>query len=578
MTTTSPLIHVPKKIIKPEDITLNDLEALSKDSFALWALTSGVKVDSNDVDFNNHRYLLPIYMDDSREIVWQKAAQLGATVYMLLRILWWLESHQGRKAGLYFPTKEGVENLSKDRLTPLINSCASLAKIIDPNDKLGLRKVGSASFYLYHLGGVASKDSVPLDYIAFDEVRLCSEKDIDQALERISHSPYKNKVFMSTAGIPDTDINRRFQLGTQHIWMSKCGCPDGCDLARTFPDCVVADDPRRNNVPYLRCPKCKWEIKDPQNGRYVRHNPGAAYHSYHVSQLASKYITLQEVWDMWKRTTNLEEFYNAKLGLPYVDEANRGVTREQCESSVREDLRWGRDVGHHNHCAMGIDQGAGYCFVVIADMHDSKKRIRHVELIEQNNPIYWEAGKKVSPYKRCGELMNEFNVKVCVTDAMPNVNDALQFAREFPRRVFLAYYSQESKDIVQWGDKIKHKQTVVKAGPLLKFKHTCILSRFTSLGVSLGAWAGDVILPPPGKLMQMAADESTGQLTPQQPAYRLFDHLCRLIKRYRVTNEETGIGKHEWIYSGGDPHLAHAWNYCNMALERLRRTVIFTFA
>jgi len=577
---TSPLVHVPKhKIIKPEDVTIADLNALSKDSFALWALTTGVKVDSNDVDFNHHRYLLPIYMDNSPVIAWQKAAQLGATIYMLLRILWWLEAHQGRKAGLYFPTKEGVENLSKDRLTPLIASSPTIAALTDLNDKLGLRKIGTASFYLYHLGGVASKDSVPLDYIAFDEVRLCSQKDIDQALERISHSPYKNQVFMSTAGIPNADINRRFLNGTQHIWHSKCGCPDGVDLARTFPDCVIADDPRRNNVPYLRCPKCRWEIISPQNGRYVPHNPGADFNSYQVSQLASKFITLQQVWTFWKNTTNLEEFYNAKLGLPYVDEANRGVSIDQCEEAVREDQSWGPQVQNDNHCSMGIDQGAGYCFAVIADVYEGKKRIRHVELIEQDNPQYMENGKKVSPFNRCGELMEEYGVKICVADAMPNMNDSLHFARKFHRRVFLAYYSKDSKEAIQWGDKTKHKPTLVKAGPLLKFKHTAILGRFPSLGISLGCWAnGDVIIPPPWQLRQIAGDESTGQLTPQEPALRLFDHLCRLIKRFRVTNEETGEGRHEWIYSGGDPHLAHAWNYCNMGLERLRRSVIFTFA
>lgn len=555
MSKASPLIHVPKhKIIKPEDITLNDLHALSKDSFALWALTSGVKVDSNDVDFNHHRYLLPIYLDEGKEIVWQKAAQLGATVYMLLRILWWLEAHQGRKAGLYFPTKEGVDNLSKDRLTPLIQSAPSIAKMTDPNDKLGLRKIGSASFYLYHLGGVASKDSVPLDYIAFDEVRLCSAQDIDQALERVSHSPYKYKVFMSTAGLPDGDINARFLDGSQHIWMSKCNCSDGVDLARTFPDCVIEDKTR--NKLYLRCPKCKYTIKDPQNGRYVAHNDSADFHSYHVSQLTSKFISLKEVWDMWKRTTNLEEFYNAKLGLPYIDEANRGVTKAQCEAAVRQEERWDANK-KANHCAMGVDQGAGYCMAVIADMHNDKKRIRHVEIIEQNNPDYMENGRAVTPFKRLRELMREFNVKLCVCDAMPNVNDALSFAQEFPGRVFLAYYSKDAKDIVAWNDKVKHKPTNMKAGPLLKFKYSCVLGRFPSLSVSLGAWAtGDVILPNPDALRQMCTSEKTGQLQPEAPARRLFAHLCRLIKRFRVTNEDTREGRHEWIYSGGDPHLA----------------------
>lgn len=576
---SSPLIYTPKKIIKPEDISVDDLKHLSKDSFALWTLTSGAKVDSNDVEFNNHRYLLPIYMDDSTEIVWQKAAQMGATVYMLLRILWWLYTHQGRKAGLYMPNRELIDNTSKDRLHPLIQSVPPIHEITNEGDKLGLKQIGTSSFYLYHLGGVSSKDSVPLDYISFDEIRLCSDKDIDQALERISHSPFKYKVFMSTAGLPDSDVNMRFQEGSQHIWLAKCHCSDGVDLARTFPECVVADDPRRSE-PYLRCPKCKWEIKDPQNGRYVAHNPGADYHSYHVSQLTSKFITLKEIWRFWKRTTNISEFYNAKLGLPYVDEESRGVTMAQLEAAVDPHLEWARPNKRENHTSMGVDQGGGYLMAVIADTKDSKKRLRHVEIIEQHNPDYKDAnGKLQSPFVRLGQLMDEYGVRVCVIDAMPNVNDALQFAQRYPGRVFLAYYQKDAKELVQWGDRKKYKETVRKAGPLLKFKYLCVLSRFSSLDFSLGEWAaGNVVCPDPERLRQMAFDEKTSQLIPEAPARRLFNHLVRLIKRFHETNDETGDGRWEWVYTGGDPHLTHAWNYCNVGLERLRRQPIFTFA
>lgn len=579
MSKANPLIHTPKTIIKPEDITMDDLQHLAHDSFALWALTSGAKVDNNDIEFDHHRYLLPLYMDDSTEIAWQKSAQMGATVYMLLRVLWWLYTHQGRKAGLYMPNKELVDNTSKDRLTPLIGSVPPIAEISNEDDKLGLRRIGSSSFYLFHIGGKSSKDSVPLDYVSFDEVRLCRDEDVDQTLERISHSPYKYKVFMSTCGLPDQDINLRFQDGSQHIWMSKCGCPDGVDLARTFPDCVIADDPRRPE-PYLRCPKCKWEIKDAQNGRYIPHNPGADYNSYHVSQLASKYISVKEVWRFWTRTRNVAEFYNAKLGLPYVDEENRGVTLEQLNAAVDSTLDWAQPKKRTNFTAMGVDQGGGYCMAVIADNNENKKRLRHVEIIEQDNPDYRGVdGKKHSPFKRLGELMDEYNVRLAVVDAMPNINDALQFAQRFPGRVFLAYYAKDSKELIQWGDRKKHKETVRKAGPLLKFKYTAILGRFPSMDFALGEWAtGNVILPPHDKLRQMAFDEKTTQLQPEAPSRRFFSHLLRLIKRFHVTNDETGDGRWEWIYTGGDPHMAHAWNYCNVALERLRRQVIFTFA
>lgn len=575
MSKTTPQIQTPSKIIKPEDITVDHLHHFSKESFPLWAVTSGIEVDNNIFDFETHRYLLPIYADSSKEIVWQKAAQLGATVYILLRALWWLEKHQGRKAGLYFPTKEGVDNLSADRLTPLIQSCPSLDNITSKTDKLSLRKIGKSSFYLMHLGGTASKDSTPLDYVSFDEVRLCSARDIDQALERISHSPYKYKVFMSTAGIPEQDIAARYNLGTMHQWRARCGCPDGVSLARAFPDCVV-DDPKRGL--YLRCPKCKYVIKDPQNGRYVPENPNADYNSYHVSQLVSKYISLKEIWDFYKRTSNLEEFYNAKLGLPYVDEQNRGVTKEQLRASVNTDISW-ENKNVQEGTAMGVDQGGGYLMVTIADLDkNSRKKFRHVEIIEMTNPVYYRNNRPCSPFVRLAELMEEFNVRYAVVDAMPNYNEALEFAQQFPGRVYLAWYSREAKDAVSWNDKKKHKDTVRKAGPLLRFKYTVALSRYLSMNVALGAWKnGEVYIPAPEGLLQTCRDEKTNQLHPESPAERLFDHLTRLIRRFKIVNEETGEGKYEWIYAGGDPHLAHAWNYCNVALERLKRRAILDF-
>jgi|LakMenE01Jun11ns_1017448.scaffolds.fasta_scaffold9958275_14 hypothetical protein len=568
------IVRLPKKV-KPEDITIDDLRHLSDESFALWTQTSGVTVDGNPIDFNSHRYLLPIYMCNDTEVVWQKAAQLGATVFMLLRLIHWLHTHQGRKAGLYFPTKEGVENLSKDRLTPLLQSIPELNGAIDPQDKLGLRKIGKSSLYLFHLGGVASKDSVPLDFVAFDEVRLCKAQDIDQALERISHSVYREKIFMSTAGMPSGDIAARFDLGTQHIFMAKCGCPDGVDLARTFPACVV-DDKKRGKL-YLRCPKCNYVINDPQNGRYVAHNPGASYTSFHVSQLTSKYMPLRTLWDFYQRTTNKSEFYNAKLGLPYIDEENQGVSISQLKACVDPTLEWA-SPGKIKGTAMGVDVGGGYCYVVIADLHESKKRVRHVEIIETDNPNYMENGKRVSPFKRLRVLMKEYGVQLCVIDAMPNYDSVIEFAQEFPGKVFASFYAKEAKDVVTWSDRPRTKISIKKAGPLLKFKYYCVLSRYLSLDVALSQWAGtNVICPDPDKLVQMCMDERTKELQPEAIMNRAFSMLTRLVKRFDVSNEETGEGRHTFIYSGGDPHFAHAWNYCNVALERLRRGVIFAF-
>jgi hypothetical protein len=169
-------------------------------------------------------------------------------------------------------------------------------------------------------------------------------------------------------------------------------------------------------------------------------------------------------------------------------------------------------------------------------------------------------------------------VNLTIVDGMPNYDMVLELCQELPTKVFAAFYSKEAKEPIAWSDKPKTKQTIRKAGPLAKFKYYCVLSRFASLDMALGEWSkGNVICPPPDRLVQMCFNEKTRDLEPEAPMDRAFNMLMRLVKQFHKTNEDTGEGRHEWIYSGGDPHFAHTWNYCNMALERLRRGVIFSF-
>lgn len=563
----------------PEDITVNDLNHLSKESFALWCLTSGVKPDHNDFDFDNHRYLLAIYMDMGPEIVVRKAAQTGLSVWSMLRVLYWLETHQGRKAGYYVPTQELAQGMSKDRLSPLMDSCASIKAISDPGDKLNLKKVGASSLYFNHIGGSASKDSVPLDYLTFDEVRLMDTKDVFQTSHRIAHSPYKMKTYVSTVGMEGDTIDMFYQQGSRSSWVSRCNCSSGCNLATTFPDCVVKDDAKRPGEFYFRCPKCKWEIVDPQNGYYLREDTSADFNSYHMSQLISKYRSLKDIWREFVTTTNKSEFYNSCLGLPYVDSENVGVTRTQMEALVNNDLRWARDEVDRPVTAMGIDQGAGYIMCVIADYNKdrTKKRLRHVEIVEINNPYYSQYN---DPFERADELMREFNVGICITDAMPNVNSALSFAQRHPRKVFLGYYSEGQKEVVLWLDRQQAKDGVKKAGPFLKFKFVASIGRYPSLSFSLGELAqGNWEMPNPHALLQRCIGEKSGVVETESPALRLIEHNCKFVRQWKETENGMGTGKWLFAYTGSqDPHLGHALSYANIALERLRKQASFTFA
>lgn len=562
------------------DISPNQLIALQKDNFALWASTSGLEVDHRPFNFVEHKYMLPMYLDMAQKIVLMKSAQMGATIWMLLRLLWFTLFNPA-KACLFFPTQDGVSKLSRDRLAPLIQSNASLSQAVQDTDTIGYKRIGDkSSLYLQHMGGEATKDSTPFDMLCFDEVRLLNPADIDQARERLSHSRYKYEMLVSTAGFPNTDIHREFLSGTQNFFHIKCNCSDGFIPSENWPDCVAVS----GKDVYLMCPRCKKRIDDAQQGQYISHNPTADYPSYHISQFLSKFISVKEIWDAWQKTQNLKEFYNAKLGKPYVDAENQPVKDDDLEACVNTDIQWGKSKpvvpGAKIQRAMGVDQMSGINYVVIAERHANKKRIIHYEIIDSRNDIYMEAGHVVTPFKRLYKLMNEFDIDLCLIDAMPSTNEALEFGRAFIKRVFVTFYIEAQREMAQWEDRPKDKVKTRKGGPGLKFKYVCLLSRYLSLDFALSEIGNrNVEWPHPDTFVQVCRSMDTGRYEPLH-IFRthFYKHMKSLVRQKTIIDEETGRFKMEWVQLGLDPHSCHAWNLCNIALERLRRVPLMTFA
>lgn len=542
----------------------------------------GVEVDHRPFDIDNHKYLIPMYLDRSREFVLMKSAQMGATIFVLLKLLHFC-LYRAVKACFFFPTQDGVTTLSKDRLSPLIHSNPELLTAVEDTDTLGYKKIGQKSaLYLRHLGGIASKDSTPFDHIAFDEVRLLNGADISQARERVSHSSFKMVTQVSTAGYPMADIHREFLFGTQNFWHSRCNCPDGVILSEVWPDCMGFNQNPKNPEVYYRCPRCNMRIVDPQNGRFIAHNPGSLVSSYHIHQMMSRFISPEDIWRAFQTTQNMKEFYNAKLGKPYVDEDNVPVTTDDLIACENPEIKWGVRT-KPAQIAMGVDQMSGLNYVVIAERTATKKRIIHFEIIDSMNPIYTEAGQRVTPFKRLYQLMKEYDVDLCIIDAMPNANEALDFARAFPRRVFVAWYLDSrgtQRDIVQWGDRPKDKTNVKRGGPKIKFKYTCVLNRYLSIDFALSEIGNrNTEWPHPDRLLQVARHIERGVYEPQ-PIMRNFFymHMTKIVRQKTVIEEETGKFRMEWVNLGLDPHTVHAWNFANIALERLRRQPIMTFA
>lgn len=558
-----------------KNVDESKIKALFSDNFALWCRFSGVKVDEKPFTFDNRRYILPIYLDDSPEMAIIKSAQTGLTIFMLLKIIWFAY-HNQVNIGLYLPNADLVKSMVKTRVNPLIDSIPDIAAAIEADaDTLSVKRIrnlkgGTSTIHFLFLGGVSSKDSFPLDVIFFDELRLVEEADVDQAEQRVNASPYRYKYYASTSGSAATTIHKKFLQGSQNIFLSKCGCKDWCNLAETFPDCVV----EFKGEVYYRCPKCKFRIHNPQLGGYVEHNPGAPFPSYQFSSLVANVLTPKEIWRKFNETTNRPDFYNSILGKPYQDLEATPIDDAILATCVNDQIQWAIKSDSPSRAlsgegtVMGVDQMAGYAYAIIGKRNsEGKVQIVHYEIIETGNPIYGE----VTPFKRLHQLMNEFNVQVAIVDAQPSFNEAAEMARAFPGRVFISYYTYGGTDMVRWQDRPKEKSTTRKGDKTIKLPFVVVIQRYQAIDfVTQEVQNAHIIWPNPDQLVPIVRSEKTGRFEPENIFKTKFYHHLKSVERVRKYDPDKGSEKLVWK-EHVDPHSLHALVLMMVALGRARK-------
>lgn len=540
-------------------------------NFAFWAQGVGVKVDGYPFSFEGHRYLFPLFTDDSTEIVVMKSAQMGATIWMLLKAMHMAiyPNAWGYKmpvqVGFYFPTDAGLHLMVKSRVEPIILSTPDLAKYAPAQRSQGWKPFGPCGIYFFGMASKVNKDSTPLMILFYDEVRLMKLTDIAQTDERVSHSPLKYKHFVSTAGLPDNDIHKLFKNSDQKWFTTFCKrCNHEQVLAHNFPDCVATHEigPKKGMIYYV-CRKCGSKIDDTQYGRFLPHgDPKNSRSGYHFSQLISQRISAAEIWKAYKDTTNITEFWNAKLGMPFVDEDNRPVNYGSLDNNINVLISWGQESGGFN--VMGVDQMMGLNYVVVLNRNGDRRRLVWFEVIEDKDP-----------FKRTAEIFEEFSCKVCVCDAEPNANEALRFARNFKGKVFLAK-AGSYEDAVKWHDHWKPSKGHKKANYDTYYQYRVFLDRYKSHEYTLNLLKdGRIEWPDPNQLIQDVRPLSGGRKEPM-PILRThaYLHWSSAVREKVTIDDLTASFKWRWVYTEGDPHSLDA--LCHAVYASERRSILFS--
>ena len=158
------------------------------DPLARWA-AQRIRLEGRPFSFEGHEYLRAIYDDTSPHVVLSKAAQIGGTVWALLRSLY--ACLNGLNVIYFFPTRTDVIEFSKSRVGPLLAENEFLAKKMTDTDTAGLKRIGEAHLYFRGMQSTVGMKSVPADMIVFDELDEAEPSAKALAKERIAHSDYR---------------------------------------------------------------------------------------------------------------------------------------------------------------------------------------------------------------------------------------------------------------------------------------------------------------------------------------------------------------------------------------------------
>ncbi|EBJ6658277.1 hypothetical protein D0Q53_20390 [Salmonella enterica] len=570
-----------QKIIKPGETFRQWCERLASD---------GLKVDGHPFKLDDRPAMAWIYDQIPstkaeafrKTLVLMKCAQVGFTVMEMLAMIYLGLRFQPMTVGMFLPDMGLASLKSSERFMPVVRTVPEVHRLMTMDDPNGngrksgegnvrTRRIGEAMFVFSWTSGRATTESIPMDVLSFDEVQEMTLEQMEKTRERLSASSLRYTLMGSTANWPDSDIHYWYKLGSQYQFETQCPhCPAAHPLDEYFPDCIRFDNDQ-HKYRYV-CKECGGWIDDPQQGRWVAHNPDAELgdspiRSIHFPQFLSPTITPGDIIFAYNTATDMKNFFNRKLGKPYLDPSLVPVNMDHLNRCValgkKHGVTWKTRA---KGCFMGIDQMGNFNVVVIKErLPSGHQAIIHVEEIYSTDP-----------FARCDELMQAFGVVCCVVEINPNYNEAKRFAHRHLGKVFICDSFGAVKDgMIAWGDQGKLSRTDVRTDEEAQDRYTLRMDQYKCMQVSMNRFADQnpsCLLPDPQGLIQEVIEKGLKVNAPVLP--RMFNHLMKTAL-VAEKDEETNQFKRSVKKIGIDPHFSYANMLCDVAWSRAFGTSTF---
>ena len=560
----------------------------------------GLKVDGHPFKLDDRPAMAWIYdqvpstEDEAYKLVLvlMKCAQVGFTVMEMLAVIYLGLRFGPATVGMFLPDMNLAGLKSSERFMPIVRSVPTVHQLMvqEAADGSGTKKgegnvrtrrIGDAMFVFSWTSGRATTESIPMDILSFDEVQEMTLEQMEKTIERLSASDIRFVLMGSTANWPDSDIHHWYKRGAQYRFRTRCPhCGAAKPLDEYFPQCIRYDS-ATDAYRYV-CEACGGVLRDSQLGEWVAENPAAdppvdlsvpkrdrpwRIRSIHFPQFLSPTISPGEIMFAYNTATDMKNFYNRKLGKPYLDPSQVPVTLEHLSRCVEAGKRAGITWKTRAKGAfMGIDQMGNFNVVVIKErLPDGRQAVIHVE------EIYSE-----DPFGRCDELMAAYGIAVAVVEINPNYNDAKRFANRHPGRVFICdSFGKIAEGMIQWGDAPKLDTSDRRTSEEERDRYTLKMDQYKCMQVSMARFTADeplCLFPDPQGLVQDVVEKGVRQTVPVLP--RAFHHFTKTAL-VAEKDEETNQYKRTVKKVGIDPHFSYANMLCDVAWARSHGTSTF---
>jgi DNA-directed RNA polymerase subunit RPC12/RpoP len=499
-------------------------------SLLYWILKEKIKNEKGEiVEFDNHCFLLDIYTDQNKEIVIKKGSQVGVSLWAILKSI-----HDAKYWGINqihtLPTVQDVQKFVPSKVNLIIKNNPCIFRDVKGEvDAVTQKQIGNA--FIFYRGTWMEREAIMLtsDRNIYDELDKSNAEVIRDYSSRLSASKLAEKIYISTPTIPNFGIDKLWEGSDQKHW--RFNCPN-CSFRQYLEWEKNVDFDKEIYI----CQKCHRQLKPEviKSGEWEAKYPGREISGYWIPQMIATWRTAKDLIKELEDAEDEEYFYNYILGVAYLNPEAKIPA-----SLILKNLTNEKNDGRN--CAIGVDVGKKELHAILGN----EKGIFGITKIED------QPGK--TKWQRLGELLEVYEARFCVIDGEWNTNEAYEFARKYPDKVYLNWYKAkpEQPEIVRFADE----------------------GKFTAKSK---VWEEEIkVLTHRNRIMDALIDDlRKGKYkfnfkTGDERITELVEHLQTMYSRI-VTNQ-IGQEKREWVSSTGKDHYWHSLIYFKIALDKKLR-------